>query len=206
MMLNLGCIVEGHGEFHAVPVLLRRLQHQWDPSLDLNICRPIRTGRYKLIKPGELERAVELASRQLPLPRAILILIDANTDCPAELGPRLLARAQEARSDVPIGVVLAKCEFEAWFLAAIESLCAHRGLANNLLAVPDPESIRDAKGYLTRQMEGGRTYFERLDQPALTAVFDIALARQRSDSFDKCCREVERLFGIVSQQSPPGKE
>ncbi len=28
----------------------------------------------------------------------------------------------------------------------------------------------------------------------MAAVFDLDKARERSDSFDKCCREVERLF------------
>ena len=89
MILNLGCIVEGHGEVQAVPVLLRRLGQQCDPRLSLRIGRPIRTGRYKVVKLGELERTVELAARQLPKPRAILILIDAEDDCPKELAPDL---------------------------------------------------------------------------------------------------------------------
>jgi len=206
MILNLGSIVEGHGDVQAVPLLLRRLQQQWDPALHLNIRRPMRIGRYKLVKERELEGGIEAVARRLSTPRAILILIDAEDDCPKELAPELLARAETARSDIPVGVVFAKHEFEAWFLAAIESLAGRRGLPDELTPVRDPESIRDAKRYLARLMEGTHTYSETLDQPALTAVFDIALARQRSDSFDKCCREVERLFGIVSQQSPQSKE
>ena len=206
MILNLGSIVEGHGDVRSVPLLLRRLQQEWDPALHLNIPRPMRVGRYKLVKARELEAKIEWVARRLSTPRAILILIDAEDDCPKELAPELLPRAQTARSDIPVGVVLAKHEFETWLLAAAESLSGHRGLAQNLSAVPDPESIRDAKGYLARHMVGSRTYSETLDQPALTAVFDIALARRRSDSFDKCCREVERLFGFVSQQSSQSKE
>jgi hypothetical protein len=197
MILNLGCIVEGHGEVQAVPVLLRRLAERWNPELSLEIPRPIRTGRHKVVKPDELERTVELAARQLPKPRAILVLIDAEDDCPKELAPNLLARARKARSDIPIGVVLAKHEFEAWFLAAIGSLGGHRGLPQDPPVVPDPESVRGAKGLITRNMLGSRAYSETLDQPALAAVFDIQTARSRSDSFDKCCREVERLFDEV---------
>ena len=194
MIVNLGCIVEGHGDTRAVPVLLRRLQQQANPSLYLNIPRPFRAGRYKLVKPGELERIVELVARGLEPPRAILVLIDAEDDCPKELAPELLKRAQRARPDIPSGVVLAKHEFEAWFLAAIESLGGRRGLNDKLPAVPDPEAVGGAKGFLTRNMPGSRAYSETLDQPALAALFDLQLARQRSDSFDKCCREVERLF------------
>ena len=201
MLLNLGCIVEGHGDVQAVPVLLRRLQQEYDPQLYLDILRPFRAGRYKLMKPGELEAKIESLARRLRMPRAILILIDAEDDCPKELAPELLARARKARSDIPIGVVLAKREFEAWFLAAIESLSGRRGLRENLASVEHPESVGGAKECLTRNMSGSRSYSETLDQPALAAVFDIELARKRSDSFDKCCREVQRLFGKAARQA-----
>jgi len=206
MILNLGCIVEGHGDVQAVPVLLRRLQQAWDPALDLNIPRPERVGRYKLVKSGELEGRVESVARRLPTPRAILILIDAEDDCPKQLAPELLARAKEVRPDIPMAVVLAKREFEAWFLAAIESLAGRRGLSEELPAVADPEAVRGAKEFLTCNMPGGRAYAETLDQPALAAVFDLELARTRSDSFDKCRREVERLFREASVETPPGYE
>lgn len=194
MILNLACIVEGHGEVEAVPVLLRRLAQESDPTLYLEIRRPFRAGRYKLVKAGELEDRIESLARQLPSPRAILVLIDAEDDCPKEMAPELLRRAQQARPDIPSGVVLAKHEFEAWFLAAIESLSGRRGLSDKLPAVADPEAVADAKKWLTRNMPGSRAYAETLDQPALAALFDLQLARKRSDSFDKCCREVERLF------------
>jgi len=197
MTLHLGVIVEGHGEVAAVPVLLRRLREQWCPSLDLRIARPYRASRYGLVKPGCLENIVEVVARKLPPPRTILVLVDADDDCPAELGPDLAKRAAAARPDVPVGVVLAKREFEAWFLAAIESLGGHRGLRPGLSPVDQPESVRDAKGALQRYMEPGRTYAERLDQPALAQRFDIQQAR-RADSFDKCCREVQRLFQRVA--------
>jgi len=94
MVLNLGCIVEGHGDVKAVPELLRRLQRQLKRGLHLNTPQPWRIGRYKLVQPGELEEAVERLARQLASPRAILVLIDADDDCPAELGPKLIARAK----------------------------------------------------------------------------------------------------------------
>jgi hypothetical protein len=70
--------------------------------------------------------------------------------------------------------------------------------------VPNPESIRDAKGFLTRNMPGSRAYSETADQPALAAVFDIQTARSRSDSFDKCCREVRRLLDEALGQAAEG--
>jgi len=201
MILNLSPIVEGHGEVSAVPILLRRLWQELVPHLDLRVAPPIRVSRKKLVKANELEKAVEFAARQVRPPRAVLVLIDADDDCPAELGPLLMARARGARSDVPAGVVLAKREFEAWFVAAIESIGGHRGLAQDLKVVSDPESIGDAKKTLTRSMAGSRAYSPVGDQPALTAVFNMQLARRRSDSFDKCWREVERLFAQASREA-----
>ena len=200
MKLNLACIVEGHGDEQAIPVLLRRLA----PSdLNLHIPRPIRTGRYKLIKPRELARVIELAARQVQTPRAILVLVDAEDDCPARLGPDLLSQARTVRPDIALGVVLAKREFEAWFLAAFESLKSRRGLRDSLIAPADPESVRDAKGMLTDNMAGSRAYSETVDQPKLTAVFDMELARQRSPSFDKLWREVQVLFqGAQASEIP----
>jgi len=197
MILHLGVIVEGHGDVAAVPVLVRRLCGQGFPSLDLQIRKPYRATRYGLVRPGQLENVLEVVAGKLPPPRTVLVLLDADDDCPAELGPDLAKRAAAARPDVAVGVVLAKREFEAWFLAAIESLSGHRGLRAGLPPVDQPESIRDAKGALQRCMEPGRTYSERLDQPALAGVFEIELAR-RADSFDKCCREVQRLFQRVA--------
>src|SRR5262249_12508350 len=124
----------------------------------------------------------------------ILILVDSDDDCPAQLGPQILARARKARSDIPISVVLAKREFEAWFLAAAESLGGTRKLSINLMSPPDPESIRGAKEWIRRNMTRGATYAETLDQPAMTQLFDLDQAALRSDSFDKCVREVTRLI------------
>lgn len=198
--LNLSAIVEGHGDVRAVPCLLRRIRQAVRPDLNLNVLRPWRVDRYKLVKPGEIERTVELAARKTPPPRAILILVDADDDPPCVLGPRLLARAGKARPDVPIGVVLAKREYEAWFLAAIDSISGRRGLRHDVAPIPQPESVRDAKGVLTKSMTGTRAYSEVLDQPALTDLFDMELARGRSDSFDKCWREVVRLLESASDR------
>ena len=200
MILNLGCIVEGYGDVAAVPELVRRFQQVLDPGIGLEIRPPTRARRCELVKEGEIERQVDRLVRQLAAPRAILILIDADEDCPAELGPEILDRAKKARPDIPhaIGVVLAKYEYEAWFLAATESLRGERGLAEDLPKVENPEGVRGAKEFLKKHMRGSRKYSERLDQPAMTAIFDMQMAREHSSSFDKCWREIERLFTEVS--------
>src|SRR5437667_10491663 len=114
--LPIACVVEGHGEVQAVPILIRRVGAVIDPTLSIDGKSPLRVPRSTLIRDRELERAVELAARKTGGRGAVFILVDRDDDCPAELGPHLLERARKTRSDLPIGVVLAKREFETWFL------------------------------------------------------------------------------------------
>lgn len=190
--MRISCIVEGHGEVEAVPVLLRRLRDHIAPGMPLDVRKPNRVPRSSLVKSHELTRYIELAAAQTDEAGGVLILLDSDDDLPCELGPRLLGHAQRARPDRRIRVVAAKREFEAWFLAAAESLRGKRGLPVDLVAPENPEAIRDAKGWLTHQL-AGRSYRETIDQPAFTAMFDIDAAR-RARSFDKLYRDVASLL------------
>ena len=192
-MRKIATIVEGHGEVQSVPILLRRLAERLSPDSFVDAPRPIRIGRYKILKAGELERAVELAARRAGADGCILILLDAENDCPAELGSDLLRRARSERSDCDIRVVLAKAEYEAWFLAACDSIAGKRGIAESATPPPEPESIRDAKGWLSARMPSGQPYRPTLHQPAFTDIFDLDSARM-APSFDKLWRDVSSLL------------
>ena len=98
---------------------------------------------------------------------------------------------RRARACVPhrrISVVLANREYEAWFLAAAQSLHGQRGFAFNPRDAVDPEAPRDAKGWIKARMEGG-AYGETTDQPAFTARMDLRQAYDHSRSFRKLCSE-----------------
>ena len=192
-MPRIVAIVEGHGEVDAVPVLLRRIVERTVPNVAVEVPRPIRVQRHRVLKPGELERAVELAALRAGPDGGILILLDADDDCPAELGPVLLRRAAESQPDQSIRVVLAKAEYEAWFLAAAASIAGQRGVDESASPPPNPESIRDAKGWLSVRMPRGQRYRPTLHQAALSAVFDLDTARA-SPSFDKMWRDVNSLL------------
>jgi hypothetical protein len=105
------------------------------------------------------------------------------------MGPELLARVRAARGDLPAAVVLAKREFESWFLAAAESLRGCRGLPYDLQAPISPEEIAGAKEWL----DSRSTYVPTIDQAALTSSFDFALAREAA-SFEKCYRDLAGLL------------
>ncbi|MEU4406817.1 DUF4276 family protein [Streptosporangium sp. NPDC023963] len=191
--VTIAAVVEGEGEVAALPVLLRRIAEELS-VWTVRIPTPRRVPRSKLVAPGGIESAVLQASYQVDGRGGILLLIDADDDCPATTGPALLERARRARGDREISMVLANREFEAWFLAAAPSLAGQRGLANPLESPVDPEGPRDAKGWLSARKTDGTSYRPTADQAALTAIFDMAQARKNAPSFDKFWRDVERLM------------
>ena len=194
-MASVACLVEGDGEVAALPILIRRVAARIDPALYVNVPRPVRVKRTRMGSQfGDLERGIELVLRRAQPPVALMVRLDADEDDPTTLGPELLQRVRARRGDIPSAVVLARREYEAWFLAAAESLRGQRGLPDTLNPPADPEAVQDAKGWLRSQMPRNRKYSETTDQPALTNLFDVDLARSRSPSFDTCYREIERLL------------
>ena len=111
----------------------------------------------------------------------------------ARLASGLLRFAEHSRPDCSIRVVLAKAEYESWFLAAA-SLAGHRDIDEAASPPRDSEAIRDAKGWLSARMPPGRRYRETLHQAALTTRFDLDSARA-APSFDKMWRDVASLLG-----------
>lgn len=199
MPSHIACIVEGHGEVEAVPILIRRIAAEVVPEHLVHVEKPLRVAASKLLKAGELETAIEFTARRVLPGGAVLVLLDCDDGCPAQEAPTLLQRAVAARPDLPISVVLAKCEFEAWFLAAAVSLRGCRGLPGDLEPPSEPEGIRAAKGWFDARMPRNRGYAERLDQPALTARFDLDAARG-APSFDKLYRDVSSLLRQMPQE------
>lgn len=185
-------IVEGDGEDAAVRSLVRRIVADIDPNKYVEVPHIFRRHRTKVVRPGQLENAIEAAARRISGRGAILVLLDSDDDCPATLGPELLARARRQRGDIPISVVLAHREYEAWFLAPAESLRGHRKIDPNVSPPRNPpESYRDAKGQV-RTMMRSKSYGPTVDQASLTAYVDLTMARS-ADSFDKRYRDIERL-------------
>ena len=197
-MPSVACIVEGQGDVISIPIVLRRIAER-EGVFDLRIVGPFRVQRYAIVRPGELERAVERAARSVAGQGGILLVLDADDDLPCELGPSLASRAAAARGDVRTAIVIANREKEAWYVAAVASLRGERGISEDAAPPQDAEAIRGAKGWLARAM--GRPYSELTDQPALSARFDLDLARERAPSFEKLWREARRLLGAAGSGS-----
>ncbi len=199
--VRIAAIVEGHGECEAVPILVRRIALDIDPGFVPLLLPPLRVPASRLRKEGEIERSVDFAARKLQGRGGILVIADCDwpDGCPAKDGPALFNRTRRVvRPDLPVAVILARMEFEAWFLAAAESLRGKRGLPENLEAPDNPEGIRGAKQWLSDRMPQGRGYAETEDQAALAAEFDMQTAR-KSDSFDKCYREIIGMLRLLRE-------
>lgn len=173
-------IVEGHGECSALPILLRSLRPEW------RFPRPIRGKRQRLLIPDtsyNLEHYLPIARTNIEANQgSILVVIDADNDCAATLGPELLRRAQRVVRDVSVNVVLPTRTFEAWFIGGQAVATDQPGDADSL---PSPKStVRNALG---------GTYSETVDMPKLTAGMDIHAAEMYSPSFSKLVRDLGKL-------------
>jgi len=191
--LRVAPIVEGHGEDSAIRILIQRVWTEIVGGSFVEVIRPIRWPRTRLIQTAELKRAVDLAALKLLSsesddPAMILILLDSEEDLPCVLAPELLKQASQTRSDLDTACVLANIEYETWFVAASSSLASFLNLPSELPA--DPETQRLGKGWIQRYFRGIK-YSETLDQPAMTKKMDLGLCRRRSRSFDKLCSEMQ---------------
>jgi hypothetical protein len=176
----------------AVPLLLRRLRDEaqvWG----LDVGSPYRSRRTQLVKKDTLQSVVQ-AARLREDCAGILVLFDADDDCPKELVTDIEAWARDAAGGKPCAVVMANREYEAWFLASIETLRGTAGILPEATSHPDPEAPRDAKGELELRMRHGASYSATVDQAKLTAHLDLRSAYRRCRSF----RKLVSAFGTLA--------
>ena len=206
-------IVEGYGEERAVPLLIRRwLAHRnlaacfEVPELAVNTKGSGRLkGQFDPIRHIGIEHYVRAAlARQ---PDAILVMLDADDECLSRpkgkgLGPALLERARAVAPHVPLAVVVANREYEAWFLASLASLRVKNLLSQARL--PEslaPEAPRNCKGLIEQLM--GCRYEERVHQLKLTSGLTFSpRATFRSPSYGKLLRDLERLTHEARHRRP----
>lgn len=200
-LIRFVAIVEGEGEVAAINNLIARVIGEYSPELQVAFANPIQKSKTQLIpKKGllnetEWEDAITLASQRVGDRGAILILLDADYECPKEMGPKISELVTRIRPERQIGIVLANTEYESWFVAAIESLSGKHGLKEYLKF--QDASKNAGKSWIKNQMLKDEKYQETRNQLKMTREFDMQLARSRSDSFDKFYREVTRLIDTL---------
>ncbi len=195
-------IVEGDGEVAAFPVLLRRLLAELGVYLEIGPA--IKQNRSDLVRELAFKNALKLASFR-PHVEAVIVLFDSDEDCARALIPQMAQWAAEDMAHLPCAIVLARREYESWFLAAIESLRGIRGIREDAAYADDPEVKGDAKGAIRRMTPKNAPYSPTADQPALSAVFDLAQAYRNARSFRKLVKELCRVLAESGYQAriPP---
>lgn len=220
MTLYIAPVVEGQTEQGCVERLLHRVWGELLVRPDrLQVLKPFRGSRDEFVRPDgrvladSVEKAgLSLAARTKTDPAArslVLVLLDADEDCPAALAPVLLRAAQ---SSVPAGVavacVLARRMIENWIVAGCATLAGVNGLPAPLHPPPDPEDRSGAK-WLSDQMRGvnpTRPYKKTADAAAFVGGMNLRQCRDTAPSFDKLCRDLESLFPPLPPTTPPAAE
>lgn len=203
-MKTIVAIVEGHGEVSALRTLLGKL-------IDYERYGPVDISRL-MRAPGsagierDLERLLEAARSIVPC-NGVLVLIDADERCPKDWALGLARQVCELVLPFPVAIVCAKCEYETWFLASLETIAGQEG--TNIpagVAYPDLENVeerRGAKEWLSGQMSAGCSYRETRHQPRITQHLDPDLARRYSRSFRRLEHALEELLSAESPMVTP---
>jgi hypothetical protein len=215
MTLYIAPVVEGQTEQGCVERLLHRIWHELLCSPErLQVVEPFRGHRDSLTHSNGKVLAETVLKASLKLQAAsrrdresqslLLILLDAEGDCPATLAPRLLKVAAESLpAGTPIACVLAKRMLENWIVAGASTLAGVNGLPDPLPAQSDVEDCSGV-GWLTHQLRSKnktRAYKKTVDAKEFIAKMALQECRDNSLSFDKLCRELESR--LPSPPPPP---
>jgi hypothetical protein len=227
MTLFLVPVVEGQTEQGCVERLLHRVWHELLGQPErLQVVEPFRGHRDELVHPNGLV-LTDTVSRALVKLRSkakkdalarplVLILLDAESDCPTTLAPRLLEVARKALpGDVPVSCVLAKRMLENWIVAGASTLAGVNGLPD-LLPARDQFEERRGASWLEAQLRSqnkARKYRKTDDAEVFVRMMALQECRDNAPSFDKLCRELEARLpqppdeqATTEEATPPAEE
>ena len=84
--VTIASVVEGEGEVAALPKVLQRIARELQ-VWELRTPKPHRVPRSNLLLPGGIENAVRQEAIQVRGSGGVLVLLDADKDCPAMWAP-----------------------------------------------------------------------------------------------------------------------
>ncbi len=175
-------VVEGHGEIEAARVLVDRLWRDLKlPPIFWEV--PKRAPHSVLKTKNGVERMCELLRSEKNCSAALFLRdADDDDDCPATNGPLTASWIDSLDLPFPTAVVLARREFEAWFLPSLPRMAGQRLPSGSTLLQTtydgDFEERRGVKEWLTKSLfPKNKAYKPSLDQTALTRLVDFELCR-----------------------------
>ena len=192
-------IVEGDGDERAVPKLIRRVLWEHLHRYDIVVSK----AKNARGKPGLLKRVDQfLQYALLDQCDAILVIIDADNECPHRRASSIADQATALKLGVPVAVVCAKAEYETWFIcnlteSAGQDIRKYLEIPQFVIAPSAVEEIRGAKEWLSERMPRNRAYQETSDQEPLTYHIDLELTLNGSRSFRRLCHAIEELVHAI---------
>jgi hypothetical protein len=220
MTLYIVPVVEGQTEQGCVERLLHRVWHEL-------LCRPERLQVVETFR-GHRDALVNAtgvvltdtvrkafvklkakAKKDAGAQLLVLILLDAESDCPAQLAPRLLEVGRKALPEgTPVSCVLAKRMLENWIVAGASTLAGVNDLPDSLPARDQCEE-RSGAAWLEAQLRSknkSRKYKKTVDAEAFVRAMALQECRDNAPSFDKLCRELEARLPRPPDAAGPAAE
>jgi hypothetical protein len=180
---HIGLVVEGPGDANSLPILLRKWLALREDYRDL-LGKPIPcNGRENATVLNGIEGYTATAASR-PGCKAVLVVLDAEKDCAAHMGPTLLSRAIEV-CPVPVILCLAEHHWEDWLYASAETL--------EIDGFTYEEGKRKALSLALRPTK----YVKPTWQPRLTARMNVELAISRSKSLARMLKKFDSLIPLI---------
>lgn len=185
-------IVEGEGDERAVPELLRRILHHHE-RFDVEVLKPHRRGELPKVK-ANFSRFFQTALLE---DASVICVLDYDcTTCDDaerdEQELRTLAKGVNAQAGFEACLIVK--EFESLFLCDPVATRAALPLIDAKLDFPaKPESVRDAKGWLSEAQPKGAAYKPTAHQAKIVSYLNLDHLLEQSPSYRRLSRAVLRL-------------
>lgn len=185
-------IVEGDGDARAMPVLVRRILH-YHGHYHIQLPQPHKRGELPKVK----RRFQDYLETAIFEGHPVLCVLDFDCDtCVDVLAEEraLVDQASSLRPDHPFAACFLVKEYESLFLTDID--CIRKNFLQvrvNHAFPSDPESVRDAKGEISRSLQTGWAYKPTVHQVKLSSTVNLNLLRERSPSFKRLEQAVLQL-------------
>ena len=196
-------IVEGPGDVAAFPPLLVKILQQVNCRSDVIVAHgkgSVVNAQNKQKLEKHLEKFLRHAQNK-PDCGAIIVLVDADDDCPVIRFEQMTHRCCQAGLQVPVQVVYAHRMYESWFLASIETIRGRHGISEEASLEVAVETVGSPKKWLSDRMPHGSTYKETTHQVSLSKEIDLDMACEKSRSFRRLCHALEQLVAEIDLAS-----
>lgn len=186
-------IVEGEGDERAVPVLLRKiLEHHG--HYEIQVLKPQRRGELPKVK-ANFRRFFETAILE---DAAVLCVLDFDCEGCIDVNSEeqaLRDLAQNIRPGYPFDACFIVKEFESLFLCdSLTTQSILPAIAAGTVFPANPESVRDAKGWLSSAQPKGMAYKPTTHQAKITSQLNLEHLAQHSPSFQRLTRAILNII------------